>query len=347
MKEEFKWLLGRVLNDYYKNSDIKEEISRISFEDAYQNNLIRFFMSDVTNEYIDTPLTESEGIKLLYVKNGLILVKQLIPAVTQVIDSELVPTTNVKLTASNVLDTEDENYQSSIAEILQAPLYHNGNVYDEINGTDLIRRLKEFRLIGEEDWEYEGNYVKDNVYFFRYSVNLDTANERVVHGKILCDKLSNADIEDELFNITEGVHFVDDKLTIVIKATKVSNILNDEKIPEDVQSTRLNEWKEYLSKKPIKVVCEREAPVVESIGKNHYSLNAFEGETYITIEDKNGLTPQLMFSYKIESVYREAILNSQTQAVVNHEDVNESIVPYLMDMEMNLMSLDDFGGGDI
>ena len=59
MKEEFKWLLGRVLNDYYKNSDIKEEISRISFEDAYQNNLIRFFMSEVTNEYIDTPLTKS------------------------------------------------------------------------------------------------------------------------------------------------------------------------------------------------------------------------------------------------------------------------------------------------
>ena len=54
-----------------------------------------------------------------------------------------------------------------------------------------------------------------------------------------------------------------------------------------------------------------------------------------------------MFSYKIESAYREAILNSQTQAVTNHEDVNESIVPYLMDMEMNLMSLDDFGGGDI
>ena len=44
VKEEFKWLLGRVLNDYYKNSDIKEEISRISFEDAYQNNLIRFFL---------------------------------------------------------------------------------------------------------------------------------------------------------------------------------------------------------------------------------------------------------------------------------------------------------------
>ena len=346
MKEEFKWLLGRVLNDYYKNSDIKEEISRISFEDAYQNNLIRFFMSEVTNEYIDTPLTESEGIKLLYVKNGLILVKQLIPAVTQVIDSELVPTTNVKLTSSNLLDTEDENYQSSIAEI-KIPLYHNGNVYDEINGTDLIRRLKEFRLIGEEDWEYEGNYVKDNVYFFRYSVNLDTANERMVHGKILCDKLSNADVENELFNVTEGVHFVDDKLTIVIKATKVSNIVNDEKIPENVQSIRLNEWKEYLSKKPIKVVCERETSVVESIGENPYSLNAFEGDTYIIIEDKNGLTPQLMFSYKIESAYREAILNSQTQAVTNHEDVNESIVPYLMDMEMNLMSLDDFGGGDI
>ena len=344
MKEEFKWLLGRVLNDYYKNSDIKEEISRISFEDAYQNNLIRFFMSDVTNEYIDTPLTKSEGIKLLYVKNGLILVKQLIPAVTQVIDSELVPTTNVKLTASNVLDTEDENYQSSIAEILQAPLYHNGNVYDEINGTDLIRRLKEFRLIGEEDWEYEGNYVKDNVYFFRYSVNLDTANERIVHGKILCDKLSDVDVED---NTTEGVHFVDDKLTIVIKATKVSNIVNDEKIPENVQSIRLNEWKEYLSKKPIKVVCERETSVVESIGKNPYSLNAFEGDTYIIIEDKNGLTPQLMFSYKIESAYRVAILNSQTQAVYNEEDVNENIVPYLMDMEMNLISLDDFGGGDI
>ena len=344
MKEEFKWLLGRVLNDYYKNSDIKEEISRISFEDAYQNNLIRFFMSEVTNEYIDTPLTESEGIKLLYVKNGLILVKQLIPAVTQVIDSELVPTTNVKLTASNILDTEDVNYQSSIAEILQAPLYNNGNVYDEINGTDLIRRLKEFRLIGEEDWEYEGNYVKDNVYFFRYSVNLDTANERIVHGKILCDKLSDVDVED---NTTEGVHFVGDKLTIVIKATKVSNIVNDEKIPENIQSIRLNEWKEYLSKKPIKVVCERETSVVESIGKNPYSLNAFEGDTYIIIEDKNGLTPQLMFSYKIESAYREAILNSQTQAVSNEEDVNESIVPYLMDMEMNLMSLDDFGGGDI
>ena len=120
-----------------------------------------------------------------------------------------------------------------------------------------------------------------------------------------------------------------------------------EKIPEDVQSIRLNEWKEYLSKKPIKVVCERETSVVESIGKNPYSLNAFEGDTYIIIEDKNGLTPQLMFSYKIESAYREAILNSQTQAVTNHEDVNESIVPYLMDMEMNLMSLDDFGGGDI
>ena len=66
----------------------------------------------------------------------------------------------------------------------------------------------------------------------------------MVHGKILCDKLSDIDVED---NTTEGVHFVGDKLTVVIKATKVSNIVNDEKIPENVQSIRWNEWKEdYL-----------------------------------------------------------------------------------------------------
>lgn len=330
-KEKLKWLIGRTLNDYYKNMDIKDKVKKNTFTDEYQNRLIKFLLSDVSNQYIVTPLSTDSNFELLYSKNGLAIVTRIVPQKTKLTDDlKMLPTGNkINISSSNGEET------STLNIILDKPLYsmnHNGSpIYDEIIDTNLIKRTVDFLLNGKEDWEIINETLLDN------------GEEGVVLSTVLKDVnvspiIALADDFPIILNIEdlikqEGFLLGDDNelyFTISKKRLSISKEYN-------------MALKEYLAKKPINIVCSRVEPITIKLVDNPYSLDIYDN-TIITITDVvNNNTPSCSLKYRIDATYRDTIKENNVNAENNKNDVNSNIIPYLMDMEMNLMSIDEEG----
>lgn len=330
-KEKLKWLIGRTLNDYYKNMDIKDKVKKNTFTDEYQNRLIKFLLSDVSNQYIVTPLSTDSNFELLYSKNGLAIVTRIVPQKTKLTDDlKMLPTGNkINISSSNGEET------STLNITLDKPLYsinYNGSIiYDEIIDINLIKRTVDFLLNGKEDWEIINETLLDN------------GEEGVVLSTVLRDVnvspiIALADDFPIILNIEdlikqEGFLLGDDNelyFTISKKRLSISKEYN-------------MALKEYLTKKPINIVCSRVEPITIKLVDNPYSLDIYDN-TIITITDVvNNNTPSCSLKYRIDATYRDTIKENNVNAKNNKNDVNSNIIPYLMDMEMNLMSIDEEG----
>lgn len=330
-KEKLKWLIGRTLNDYYKNIDIKDKVKKNTFTDEYQNRLIKFLLSDVSNQYIVTPLSTDSSFELLYSKKGLAIVTRIIPQKTKLTDDlKMLPTGNkINISSSNGEET------STLNIILDKPLYsmnHNGSpIYDEIIDTNLIKRTVDFLLNGKEDWEIINETLLDN------------GEEGVVLSTVLKDVnvspiIALADDFPVILNIEdlikqEGFLLGDDNELYFTISKKRLSISKEYNIA----------LKEYLAKKPINIVCSRVEPITIKLVDNPYSLDIYDN-TIITITDVvNNNTPSCSLKYRIDATYRDTIKENNVNAKNNKNDVNSNIIPYLMDMEMNLMSIDEEG----
>lgn len=330
-KEKLKWLIGRTLNDYYKNMDIKDKVKKNTFTDEYQNRLIKFLLSDVSNQYIVTPLSTDSNFELLYSKNGLAVVTRIVPQKTKLTDDlKMLPTGNkINISSSNGEET------STLNITLDKPLYsinYNGSIiYDEIIDTNLIKRTVDFLLNGKEDWEIINETLLDNG---EEGVVLSTVLKDVNVSPIIAladDFPITLNIEDLIKQ--EGFLLGDDNelyFTISKKRLSISKEYN-------------MALKEYLTKKPINIVCSRVEPITIKLVDNPYSLDIYDN-TIITITDVvNNNTPSCSLKYRIDATYRDTIKENNVNAKNNKNDVNSNIIPYLMDMEMNLMSIDEEG----
>ena len=256
---------------------------------------------------------------------------RIVPQNTKLTDDlKMSPTGNkINISSSNGEKT------STLNIILDKPLYsinYKGTIiYDEIVDANLIKRTVDFLLNGKEDWEIINETLLDNG---EEGVVLSTTLKDInVSPTIaLADNFPIISNIEDLIN-QEGFLLGDNnELVFTISKRRLSI------------SKEYNEaLKEYLTKKPINIVCSRVESITIKLADNPYSLDIFDNTTITITDVVNNNTPSCSLKYRIDATYRDTIKENNINAKNNKNDVNSNIIPYLMDMEMNLMSIDEEG----
>ena len=97
------------------------------------------------------------------------------------------------------------------------------------------------------------------------------------------------------------------------------------------------EFKKSLEEKPITLLFELKEPIIEEL-PNGITLQGFD-DTTMYIE--NSITPTVSYGYNALIPYKEELLNQKEEVETNTLDIEQNIIPYLMDMEFNLMLMED------
>ena len=80
-----------------------------------------------------------------------------------------------------------------------------------------------------------------------------------------------------------------------------------------------------------------EEPIIEEL-PNSITLQGFDNTTmYI----ENSITPTVKYGYNALIPYKQELLNQKEEVETNTLDIEQNIIPYLMDMEFNLMLMED------
>ena len=95
--------------------------------------------------------------------------------------------------------------------------------------------------------------------------------------------------------------------------------------------------KEWLSKNNVTVLCELAEPIIEEL-PNGITLQGFD-DTTMYIE--NSITPTVSYGYNALIPYKEELSKQKEEVETNTLDIENNIIPYLMDMEFNLMLMED------
>ena len=97
------------------------------------------------------------------------------------------------------------------------------------------------------------------------------------------------------------------------------------------------EFKKSLEEKPITLLFELAEPVIIEM-PNALTLQGFD-DTTMYIE--NSITPTIQYGYNALIPYKEELSKQKEEVETNTLDIENNIVPYLMDMEYNLMLMED------
>lgn len=93
----------------------------------------------------------------------------------------------------------------------------------------------------------------------------------------------------------------------------------------------------YICNLNLNILYELEEPIVEELS-NGITLQGFD-DTTMYIE--NSITPTVSYGYNALIPYKQELLNQKEEVETNTLDIEQNIIPYLMDMEFNLMLMGD------
>ena len=205
--------------------------------------------------------------------------------------------------------------------LLDEPLRGLPNgVCDEIVGNKLIRRVGKVVLDGvNESWsEHDGEYGEYKRYRWYYhskmqfafkstEVNYMTSVIKCVPNKLWQDQSEHIEL---------------DQVAISIMTKKAKGI---------------DDLVQILKDNPIELFYELKEPIIEEL-PNGITLQGFD-DTTMYIE--NSITPTVSYGYNALIPYKEELLNQKEEVETNTLDIENNIIPYLMDMEFNLMLMED------
>lgn len=229
--------------------------------------------------------------------------------------------------------------QSHKTEILlDEPLRSLPNgVCDEIVGNQLIRRIGEIKLNGkEETWRMWTQFVTETHASFYVNVSVDFGMSTYPNSAF--GNTLQSSFKSNFFNSDESVPSNDSIEGICVNNAS-PNYIGIRILKERLITPDVNGFKQWLSNNLVEIIFQLEEPIIEEL-PNRITLQGFD-DTTMYIE--NSITPTVSYGYNALIPYKEELLKQREEVKTNTLDIENNIIPYLMDMEYNLMLME----GDI
>ena len=197
-------------------------------------------------------------------------------------------------------------------------------VCDEIVGSQLTRRVNGLLLNGNnnESWKLE---ITSNNKCYNFSTSI--SNEKLFgyqHGITISDRYMFNTIEWDKDISIPRIYVWHNQICISFPST-------------ETEITTVDAIKSYLQINPIKVTYQLAEPIIEEL-PNGITLQGFD-DTTMYIE--NSITPTISYGYNALIPYKEELKTQKEEVEINTLDIEKNIIPYLMDMEFNLMLMED------
>lgn len=256
-----------------------------------------------------------------------------IPNGAEYIQHSIKPTVDINtfMIESSSIVTNYVPHQSHKTEILlDEPLRSLPNgVCDEIIGNKLIRRVGYYVLnekvfnIGSENagWTPQIQTIPFYKYCDQFSPQLDVKKVSVCFSNILKSTGSFVHVDKEGIGFSSGNP----------NASYIGGRLNRDRI------SKQDGYEVAKLLNGTQIQYELAEPIVEEL-PNGITLQGFD-DTTMYIE--NSITPTVTYGYNALIPYKQELLNQKEEVETNTLDIENNIVPYLMDMEYNLMLMED------
>ena len=223
---------------------------------------------------------------------------------------------------------EPKQHKTEIS--LKEPLRSLPNgVYDEIIDNKLIRRIGYFILdekvfnIGSESagWKPQIQTIPFYKYCNQFKPELKVKTNSLCFSNRLSINKSFVASDIEGLGFSSGNPY----------ASYFGGRLKRDKIENQDGYSVAN----YINN--TQILYELAEPIIEEL-PNSITIQGFD-DTTMYIE--NSITPTVTYGYNALIPYKEEVLNQQQEVETNTLDIEQNIIPYLMDMEFNLMLMED------
>ena len=338
IKDTIKELIGKSINAY-NTQHVKDVVSELKFKEQYQGRIIDCMVGEVDDNYIITPETDSSIVKLEHSKEGVVKIPS-IKGKTILVDSEGNETDTPAEGCRLVSVGEEEDNKLIILsknKNLNSKVYW-GNIYNGVFNSNTTSICSEYIRA------YEGiNYTSsirdgnDVFYYVLYDLNknyIETIppTSRSFTAPYDCyfrcwrtKHDTNNWLQVEIDNQTLYVEPKQHKTEILLKEPlREGDYIEGKKIYRNVKQDGLT-------------LIPLEEPIIEEL-PNSITLQGFD-DTTMYIE--NTITPTVSYGYNALIPYKQELLNQKEEVETNTLDIEQNIIPYLMDMEFNLMLMED------
>ena len=251
------------------------------------------------------------------------LTQYLVSGQTATMDEVKANTKNVQIEYDNYSTYAEPKYHKTEILLNESLRRLPNGVCDEIIGNQLIRRVGIF-----SSKKYNPTFVKKatrSMIQFSNINNMKIINESISND-LMCNNFKSVAHYFYMGEHGEGVHNKNTTIFFNVENSKF----------ETLDTKGMSKW---LEDRELIVLYELEEPIVEEL-PNSITLQGYD-DTTMYIE--NSITPTVSYGYNALIPYKEELSNQKEEVETNTLDIENNIIPYLMDMEFNIMLME----GDI
>lgn len=262
-----------------------------------------------------------------------------IPNGAEYIQHSIKPTVDINtfMVESGSIITNYVPHQSHKTEILlNEPL----RKYDYMLDNKIYRKCKNLQI--EPNFEIYSQQIWNDYYGVYMGINGDfseIAPSRISEGTVYFSRFiinyNRWDIVSDYGIQAMNMYMLSSNLSKYLQLfCKIPK--NEVELYNGTIDEKIQQWFNDNAPK-LDIIYEIENPIIEEL-PNSITLQGFD-DTTMYIE--NSITPTVSYGYNALIPYKEELSNQKEEVETNTLDIENNIIPYLMDMEYNLMLMED------